>query len=66
MAAIMLGFFDLLIMYRHRKRISLAIVHPAGCGHSALPETVKNYKYNISISYPLDIQSNWGNPDRQS
>jgi len=57
-AAILLGFFDPLFVYRHRQRISLAIVRPAGCGQSGSPNPIENYNYNISINYPLGSQSN--------
>jgi hypothetical protein len=53
-----------LIVYRHRQRISLALVRPAGRGYPGLPNPIENYNYNISINYSLGSQSNWGNPDR--
>ena len=57
-AAILLGFFDPLFVYRHRQRISLALVRPDGCGHSGSPNPIENYNYNLSISYPFGSQSN--------
>jgi len=50
---ILLGFFDPLIVYRHCRRFSLAIVHAAGCDHAGPVEAIENDKYNISTGYPI-------------